>query len=115
MFSGKLNEFCKIQNENIREKGFWDGLYNSDMSVETRDAFVSQKIALIMSECGEALEAMRKRKYGLEEKDSFEDELADVFIRLADLCGELDIDIEKQINWKLAYNKSRSNKHGKEF
>lgn len=127
MFNGKLNEFCKIQNENVRAKGFWDSMDNATVLAQfsgenagqnTKDilgAFVSQKIALIMSECSESLEAMRKDNYGLEKKDTFEDEIADVFIRLCDLCGELNIDIEKQIEWKTNHNKQRPNKHGKSF
>ena len=58
---------------------------------------------------------MRKQNYGLEKKDTFEDEIADVMIRLCDLCGELNIDIEKQIEWKTSHNKTRENKHGKSF
>ena len=48
-------------------------------------------------------------------KDRFEDELADVFIRLADLCGYMGIDIEKHIKAKMFYNQSRPEKHGKEY
>ena len=73
-----------------------------------------------MSECGEALEAMRKPNYeangyGIGVKDSFADEIADVIIRLLDLCGELEINIDAQMEWKMNYNKSREAKHGKEF
>ena len=126
MFGGKLNAFCKDVNAVVVSKGFWDTMHMSMQWLDaddesqvlvkaTKDAYISQKIALIMSECSEALEAMRKDDYGLEKKDSFEDEIADVFIRLSDLCGELDIDIEKQIAWKLQHNKSRPAKHGKNF
>lgn len=136
MFDNKLNGFCKDVNEVVRSKGFWDSMHQSLRAIDsqkdacdtdekekqidfeyksTKDAYVSQKIALIMSECGEALEAMRKENYGLGAKDTFEDEIADVFIRLADLCGELGIDIEAQIEWKLNLNKSRPAKHGKSF
>ena len=123
MFNGALNNFCYKANKIATEKGFWDST-TSAMSdsisaggfvQDILDAFISQKIALIMSECGEALEAMRKNHYGLEEKDTFEDELADVFIRLADLCGQCDIDIERQIEWKMELNKTRGAKHGKNF
>lgn len=48
-------------------------------------------------------------------KDTFEDELADVFLRLMDLCGEYDIDIEKHIKLKAAYNELRPPKHGKKY
>jgi NTP pyrophosphatase (non-canonical NTP hydrolase) len=48
-------------------------------------------------------------------KDSFEDEIADAFLRLMDICGMLDIDIEKHIIMKSEYNKLRPAKHGKEY
>jgi NTP pyrophosphatase (non-canonical NTP hydrolase) len=48
-------------------------------------------------------------------KDTFEDEIADVFIRLFDLCGYMDIDIEKHIQAKMQYNKTRPYKHDKKY
>ena len=48
-------------------------------------------------------------------KDTFEDEIADCFIRLGDLCGYMKIDIEKHIEAKMAYNETREQKHGKEY
>lgn len=48
-------------------------------------------------------------------KDTFEDEIADTFMRLMDLCGALDIDIENHIKMKAEYNKLRASKHGKEY
>jgi len=48
-------------------------------------------------------------------KSSFEDELADVAIRLFDLCGGLDVDLEKHIELKMMYNSMRGYKHGKKF
>jgi NTP pyrophosphatase (non-canonical NTP hydrolase) len=48
-------------------------------------------------------------------KDTFEDELADSFIRLFDLCHKMGINIEKFILMKMEYNKYRSTKHGKNF
>ncbi len=120
-----LNSFCTSVNAVVRAKGFWNGMHETceflkdagtvSMAKAAEDAFIAQKIMLISSELGEAIEAMRHQKYGLEMKDTFEDEIADVFIRLSDLCGELEIDIEKQIAWKMSFNKSREQKHGKEF
>jgi NTP pyrophosphatase (non-canonical NTP hydrolase) len=49
------------------------------------------------------------------QKDSFEDEIADVFIRLGDMCEALGVDIEWQIKKKMEYNKNRPYKHGKQF
>ena len=48
-------------------------------------------------------------------KSSFEDEIADVAIRLFDLCGGLDIDLGKHIELKMKYNSMRGYKHGKAF
>jgi hypothetical protein len=40
-------------------------------------------------------------------------EMADVIIRVLDFCGKHDIDIERAVNEKMAYNKTRPFKHGK--
>lgn len=48
-------------------------------------------------------------------KDTFEDEIADAFLRLMDLCGAMNIDIEKHIRMKAEYNKLRPTKHGKAY
>lgn len=40
-------------------------------------------------------------------------ELADAVIRIADLCGELGIDLEEAIRVKHEYNKTRPYRHGK--
>jgi len=48
-------------------------------------------------------------------KDTFEDEIADAFIRLFDMCGGLNIDIYKHIMFKLQYNKTREKLHGKQY
>lgn len=80
-------------------KGFWDKEFTE------KEGYVQEKCMLVISEMGEALEAHRKDKRAntkaLEEykeldtktkfqdfvKDSFEDEIADVFIRVMDLIG----------------------------
>ena len=48
-------------------------------------------------------------------KDTVEDEIADAFIRLFDLCGFYGIDIEAHIKAKMAYNATRPAKHGKKY
>jgi len=104
-------------------------------------AFYNEKISLISSELGEATEAMRNDKfykggnealndllrmsdgtnglypstYVTHVKDTFEDEIADSFIRLCDLCHKMNIDIEIFIKLKLEYNKRRNERHGKKF
>lgn len=104
--------------------GFWE-------DKETKN--VGETLMLVVTELAEALEANRKGHYadkqGLERneylgfkknfeihiKNSFEDELADVIIRMLDLCEGFEIDIETHIRLKLEYNKTREYKHGKKY
>ena len=48
-------------------------------------------------------------------KSTFQDEIADVAIRLFDLCGGMGIDLQKHIELKMKYNSMRGYKHGKAF
>ena len=48
-------------------------------------------------------------------KNTFADELADVLIRVGDLCGALGIDIEAHVAAKMRYNQMREHKHGKSY
>jgi NTP pyrophosphatase (non-canonical NTP hydrolase) len=42
-------------------------------------------------------------------------ELADLLIRVADLCGAHGIPLEEALRMKMAYNLTRPTKHGKAF
>lgn len=118
-----FNELSKEIFLNNKDNGFYD------TPVEIPTALM-----LTVSELSEALEADRKDKYAQIDtmdysrfhpdnpyfkgtfensiKDTFEDEIADAIIRLLDLCGYHNIDIDKHIEMKLAYNKLRGYKHG---
>lgn len=93
-----INELIEKAHAQAKEKGFWDQERNT-----------GELLMLIVSECGEALEAHRKgRVWGLAEfdqrpdsmtfdekfqaciKDGFADELADIVIRIADLMGHVE-------------------------
>jgi len=65
---------------------------------------------LIVGEVSEAQEGLRHGDI-----DNFKEELADVAIRLGDLAGGLNIDLEAEIKKKMEINKNRPYKHGKEF
>lgn len=56
-----------------------------------------------------------KGAYMTHVKDTFEDELATAFIKMCDLCEKIDLDIEKFILMKLAFNRTRMGKHNKLF
>jgi len=120
-----ITELCREAHSNAVNKGFYD----------QEKINIGEKLMLIVSELGEALEADRKNKYStfsfeLSEadlpsikdasfensiKDTFEDELADTVIRIADLCEVLGINLERHIVLKMDYNSRRSYKHGKKY
>jgi len=66
---------------------------------------VSEKIALLHTEVSEAYEAYRKKK--MSGRHGFNEELADILIRVLHLGGIFKIDLEKEILKKLKLNKSR--------
>ncbi|MCR3760391.1 nucleotide pyrophosphohydrolase [Clostridium felsineum] len=107
----RINELIEKAHENAVKHGFWD-FYDHIKAThaETKQAIISQDLMLIVSEVAEAQDGLR---HG--DMDNFREELADVAIRLADLCGGLGVDLETEIKKKIAKNKDRPYKHGKQF
>lgn len=124
MSNSNLKDLAKEIHQINKDKGFWD-----------KERNVGEMLMLVTSELGEAMEAHRKRKFadweGYEAalktegntpenfqthiKDSFEDEIADATIRLLDMAAGLNIDLDKHIQAKLNYNRSRERFHGKKY
>lgn len=105
-----LNELRDATHNNSLAHGFWGEV----------DVFESipEKLCLIHSEVSEALEDHRDGAYKtVLLKDGkpvgFSSELADILIRVFDLAGALDIDLDHEVDIKMAYNKLRPYKHGK--
>lgn len=116
---------CEIFERNV-EKGFYEKPKN-----------IAEMLCLIHSEVSEALEADRKDKYASFEnitfincwkedadfiknyfekvKGTFEEEMADIFIRVLDLCAYKGINIEQHVRAKMRYNLSREKYHGKKY
>jgi len=95
------------------EKGWWE-----EGQQETR---IPVLLCLIHSEVSEALEAWRELPpgnldhivYGAHPKpEGFAIELADIIIRIGDLCGAYNIDLESAVKTKMAFNRTRSHRHG---
>jgi len=53
--------------------------------------------------------------FKLDVKDTFEDELADIMIRVMDLSAFKGIDLESHIKAKMRFNSLREYKHGKKY
>jgi len=129
-----INKLAKEIHANNREKGFYENKKNT-----------GEMLCLIHSEVSEALEADRNELYcNIHEpydtsgnttyqdiqhedwvqfkwffetdiKNTFEDELADIMIRVMDLSEHKGIDLEAHIKAKMRYNSLREYKHGKKF
>lgn len=84
-------------HKTAEEHGWWD---NQRPLLEL--------ICLMHCELSEAAEAYRKK----EGDDHIVEELADVVIRIFDLCGSRDWNLEKSILDKMEFNKTRPYRHG---
>ena len=115
-----INELITTAHSDAKANGWWDEPRNT-----------GELLMLIVSECGEALEAHRSGKRwtnpphigGLDNfdayassypegwklcfehyiKDTFEDELADIVIRIADLMGGLHISVDESAKDPFSY------------
>ena len=106
----QINNLCRRAHETAKKKGWHDtklatGDFIANTHAELSDAFEEYRkvfpvIAVYYS--GE------KR----EKPEGVPIELADVIIRIADFCGLHGIDLEAAIENKMAYNKTRSYRHG---
>lgn len=123
--SKSITELIKEAHENAIEHGWWE-----------EERSFGEQIALMHSELSEALEEYRDGRGFTEDyyecKEDFcpypnrpcpdecshgkpcgiPIELADAVIRIFDTCGKYGIDLERAIEIKMAYNKTRPYKHG---
>ncbi|KKM97749.1 hypothetical protein LCGC14_1164920 [marine sediment metagenome] len=109
-----INELIAQAHETALKKGWWDD-----------DPPTMSKLMLIVTEVAEAAEELRD---GVAEAngydvinyehvsgakpEGFSTELADILIRVADLCGRYNIDLDRALEVKMAYNRTRPYRHG---
>jgi len=92
----ELKEIMAKVHKTAQEHGWW---------TELRP--VPELLCLIHSEVSEALEAFRNH-----DTDNFNEELADIAIRLFDMTEAFGIDLEQEILTKNSKNMLRSFRHG---
>ena len=89
------------------DKGWWDGGRN-----------VGELLMLVNCELSEAMEEYRDGSqmdevYFVNGKpEGFPVEIADALIRLLDICDAFSIDIDRAVDLKHEYNKTRPYRHG---
>ena len=116
-----LSGWMEEVHNTAKEHGWWDSYKSNGPQVHPAIIFLTvdqtlAKLALITSEVSEAVEAVREGACHLEIVDGKPEgvgaELADVVIRVMDLCEALDIDLEECMEVKAKYNRSRPHRHG---
>lgn len=123
-----IAEVQAAAHANAVAKGFWrnypETTYEDPDTGESVHAFVLSvdqtlaKLMLITTEVAEAAEDVRTGATRTVMSDSgkpegLPSELADIVIRIMDVCGGLGIDLEFEIERKVIFNRSRPPMHNK--
>ena len=108
--NARISELQQIAAEQSRSNGWWD-----------EKVTIVELCALVHCEVSEAIECYRDRKVDMYyahdstppgKPEGLPSELADVVIRVLDMCGRLNIDLEQAIAEKMIYNTKREYRHG---
>lgn len=108
-----IQELCEQAHAASRAKGWYD--------TDGGKRNIGELISLVHSELSEALEDWRNGDMetayeatgsGAQKPVGFASEMADVVIRVGDLCAYLGIDLERAIEEKMAFNTTRPYRHG---
>lgn len=96
-----LNDYRDECHATSTEAGWWNDFNNHT---------IAAKLCLVHSEVSEAMEGLRKNSMDdhLPHRKMVEVELADALIRIFDIAGKLDLDLEGAYNEKREYNKNRA-------
>lgn len=98
--SKTLNDYRDESHQSSVDAGWWNDFNNHT---------IAAKLCLVHSEVSEAMEGVRKGKQDdhLPHRSMVEVELADALIRIFDIAGKLDLDLEGAYNEKRDYNAKR--------
>ena len=102
----RVGYFCDFRRYEERKKYSFELKHKQETDVN----FMTRSPSSIQSS-----EEIEKEAFERHIKNTFEDELADVIIRTLDICGYLNIDIERSVLAKMRYNKTREKMHSKKY
>lgn len=108
MIKMDLNELVLKAHNTAKEKGWHES-----------DRPITEAICLVHAELSEAVEEIRANRkpdeiyYEGQKPCGFPVEIADTIIRLADICGKYNLDLNAIVEEKMKYNETRPYKHGK--
>jgi NTP pyrophosphatase (non-canonical NTP hydrolase) len=114
--TSNLNALAVNINFLQRKNGFWQDIDNISVSCNNGDTHASlSRMALMVSEIAEAMEAVRKthrNDWNSTEKDTVVSELAGAIIRILDFCGNHGLPIQEAIYAELKRCGDRGVMHG---
>lgn len=89
-----------------KEKGFHTP---NNLDIESEREAMICKLMLVVTECSEAVECIRKTP---EDLNNFSEEIADAIIRLFDISGSMGFNTTEIVYNKMLKNQDRPIKHG---
>ena len=104
-----IADWCRSIHSWAHDKGFYPEKH-APWKCEHVSGSVAAQLMLITTEVAEACEADR-----IGDVANFREELADIAIRLFDLCEAQGVRLEDEIRHKMITNEGREHSHGKRY
>lgn len=105
-----MNKLARDIHNWAHAQGFYLSPECSHKVCQHKSGGITSQIMLIVTELSEAVEGLRRA-----DVPNYREEIADAMIRLLDLCEATNIDIEFEVEKKMAINRMPTRKQFKRF